>query len=435
LLVSAVLLLAGGKIGDRIGHRNAFTWGICIFAIASAFCGFSPNVYWLIAARGLQGLGAALLIPASSPLIMAFFPQHERGKAIGINASVSSLFMIMAPLIGGYLTETLSWRWIFWVNLPLALLGIWLIFTYIPSDFTKNTSEHTFDFIGFTYFTLAATCLITPIMQVSDWGWTSIGSLYLFAGTLLSTYLLYRREKRSKHAFIDRSLYRHPIYKAVNISVFTIQFILMISVYRAVFFQEAIGWSPIKSGTIFSLTSLPVLFISPLGGWLADRFGPKVPITIGFLLLIFSFFWLAYFVEGSLGLVLIGLIPFGIGIPMVFTPSYSAAMGSIPPKKAGEAFALLATVRALAASLGVAIITSLANYLQFHSFERLLQSNPTTNQLNPTLNYLKISQIHSFTVIHILIGFLLIIAFALVFSLHHRKASHHLPPTPAEGWD
>ncbi len=199
LLVAAVLMLAGGKLGDWIGYRKTFMWGVFIFALASALCGLSLHVGFLIGARGLQGVGAALMIPASSPLIMSLFSHKDRGKAIGINVSVSSLFLVVAPLIGGYFTESLSWRWIFWINLPLAAIGLILIPILIPVSPHK---KQVFDFFGFSFFTVSASCFVTLIMQGGEWGWISPLSGSFFALGLVSAWLLVQREKRSKHPFI-----------------------------------------------------------------------------------------------------------------------------------------------------------------------------------------------------------------------------------------
>lgn len=456
LLISAILLLAGGKIGDRVGYRTTFIWGMIIFAISSALCGLSFNASWLIGARALQGVGAALMIPASTPLLMSLFPPNERGKATGINVSVSSLFLIFGPLMGGYFTQALSWRWIFWINLPLAVLGLILVLFFIPRSPKR---EQKFDFWGFSFFVISSSCLIVVIMQGGQWGWSSLASVSLLILCLISAFFLFWREKRSGYPFIDLSLFRHPIYKAVNISIFATQFVLMVTVYRAIFFQDVLEWSPLKSGTIFFITSLPVFFMAPVGGWLADKSGSKVTIAVGFIFLIYSFFWLAFFVESSLFMLLLAFVAFGIGVPLIFTPSYSSTMNAIPPEKAGVAFGILATVRCLSASLGVAIIGSFAEHVQFNSFKMLIRENPETRALNPSileglskgvqniqetvtpdqlqivLHSLRESQIKGFFVIHLAIGLALILAFAFVFVLYHRKSSHHLPNSPAEGWD
>lgn len=456
LLVSAVLLLAGGKIGDRIGYRKTFLLGMFTFALASILCSLSESIIWLISSRALQGIGASLMIPASAPLIMSLFPQNERGKANGLNVSISSLFLITAPFIGGYLTQTLSWRWIFWINVPLAALGLFLVFFFIP---TSPKGNQKFDPWGFVFFVMGSSSLIIFIMQIGVWGWKSLIGLSLLITCFIFSFLLFWRECKAKHPLIDLSLFRHSIYKAVNINILATQFIITITIYRAVFFQECFGWSPLKTGSILVITSLPVLFMSLTGGWLSDRFSPKIPISMGFSLLIFSFFWLALFVQDSLPILLIGFLTFGIGVPLIITPSYSSAMNSVPINKAGAAFGVLATVRALSATLGVAIVGSFANHIQLDSFKTLIEKNPITQNLNPlllegfakknslvqeklspeqlhvVLSSFKTSQIRGFALTHLSMGFLLIIAFILVFILYHRKSSHHLPPTPGEGWD
>lgn len=456
LLVAAVLMLAGGKLGDVIGHRKTFMWGIFTFAWASALCGLSFHMNFLIGARALQGIGAALMIPASSPLIMSLFSHKDRGKAIGINVSVSSLFLVVAPLIGGYFTEALSWRWIFWINLPLAAIGLILIPILIPATPQKKQS---FDFPGFVFFTIGASCFVTLIMQGEEWGWTSASSIIFFISALVSSWFLIQREKRSRHPFIDLSLFKPPIYKAVNISVFATQFVLMISIYRAVFFQDTMEWSPLKSGLVFCVTSLPVLFMSPIGGWIADKSGAKTPVVLGFIFLIGSFFSSAFFVEDALWILLLVFLAFGVGVPLILTPSYSSAMASVPETKAGTAFGVLATVRALSSTLGVAIITAFAKQVQRHTFEKKIEGNPITKGLESSLvenlsigvqgslesipaeqrsfalEYMKESQVRGFFVVHIALGCALIIALGFVFMLYHRKASHRPPEAPAEGWD
>ncbi len=456
LFISALFLLTAGKIGDRLGYRRVFLSGMLIFVTASLLSGLSPDMVWLICSRGLQGLGAALMIPASAPLIMSLFPQKERGKATGLNVSISSLFLITAPLLGGYLTQNFSWRWIFYINLPISIIGFLLVLRFIPPS---KKGEQKIDPQGFVFFAIACSSLVILIMQESQWGWTSLKTTGLWITCLTFTFFLFKRERKARNPFIDLSLFRHPIYKAVNISIFATQFVLMITVYRAIFFQQGLDWSPLKSGAVLCMSSLPVLFMSPIGGWLADRFTPKLPLSLGFILLIGSFFWLSFFIEGSFGEIFAGLLAFSTGIPLIFTPSYASAMGTVPPKKAGLAFGVLGTTRALAGTLGVAIISSFAYHTQFLSFEKLAAENPKTAIMSPSFletiakkgpaaqevlssaqakivpHLFKESQIEAFSLTHIIMGFILIIAFACVFVLYNRKASHHPPESPAEGWD
>lgn len=456
LLATAVLVLVGGKLGDRLGHRFAFSLGILIFAIASLLCGLSPNLTFLIAARALQGVGAALMYPASTALLSGLFPPSERGRATGIVVSAGSVFLIMGPLLGGYLTQSFSWRWIFWVNIPLAAIGLWLIYLFIPPS---PKGKEKIDLPGFLLFTVGSTALVTAIMEGREWGWLSYKTMVLLTLTFFCSALLVWREKWAKHPFLDLKLFLHPVYRAINISVFSTQFIMMITVFWSIYFQKVLDYTPLGAGTITFASSLPVLFMAPAAGFLADRFGSKLPIAIGFLLLIFSFFWLSVFGASPIGTMIYGLLAFGVGIPFILTPSYSAAMGTVAPTKRGIAFGTLATVRSLAASLGVAAIGSLIYNFQFSSFETRLGHDERMGELNPSLyvaeapeaqrsfaalpedvslsvhQYLREAEISGFSMTNLVLAFLLILAFVAVFIFYRRKATHHLPETPSEGWD
>ncbi len=453
LLVIAVLVIAGGKIGDLIGHRFVFLLGIIVFAASSALCGLSPDVYWLIGARALQGVGAALMFPASTALLMSLFPASERGKAAGINVSVSSLFLILGPLFGGYFVENYSWRWIFWVNIPLAVLGIILVFLFIPAS-KKGTGK--IDLWGFLAFAISSSSFVTAVMQGREWGWASALILSLFGLCILSGFFLIWREKRAEHPFLDLSLFKHPVFKAVNISVFATQFIIMITVFRAIFFQEALGWSAMKTGFVSFISTLPVLFISPIGGLMSDRFGPKIPISIGYACLIFSFFWLSFFFQSPVWVILIGLSAMGFGIPLVLTPSYSSAMGAVPAAKAGSAFGTISMMRTLGSAIGVAMIGSFIDNIQYIAVKQSLNSLPPSvtkeivsggaagqaalqnlpsDLFQQASAALRLAKFNGFYYSHLILAFALIVSFFFVFVLYHRKSTHTLPKTPAEGWD
>lgn len=151
LLAIAVFVLISGKIGDRISHRNALFLGMSAFALFSAICGMSPNIETLIIARGFQGIGAALMLPAQTALIGCIFPQQKRGQAIGMIVSLGSLFLMLGPLVGGYLTEAISWRWIFWINLPISAFALWMNRKFLP---TSEPHHKKIDRLGFLFFCL-----------------------------------------------------------------------------------------------------------------------------------------------------------------------------------------------------------------------------------------------------------------------------------------
>lgn len=422
LLLTAMFAVTGGKIGDRLGHRFTLILGIIIFTLSSLLCGISPNVELLIGARALQGLGAALMIPSTIALFAALFPPHQRGRIMGFNASISSIFMILGPLIGGYLTELLSWRWIFWINLPLAVIELIFARMFLP----KTPLSHSkIDLRGFIYFAICSASLIIYFMEGREWGWLSQKTLVCAALCLISLVLLFRREKKVEHPFLELALFKRPIFAAINISIFIIGFILMINVFRAIYFQQILGFSPTKAGFITFFSCLPVLFISPLGGYLSDRISPKLPIAIGYLMVIFSFFWLGWFSTPSLSSLLFALVFFGTGIPLIFTPSYSTAMHTVPPQKIGVAMGILSTIRTFAATMGVALIGLFLDSAQARNIKAL----PVSSERE------RLADIASFSDVHYVLAFCLIVAFALSFFLHHRKSTHHLPSSPAEGWD
>jgi EmrB/QacA subfamily drug resistance transporter len=414
LLTIAMFVLIGGKLSDRLGHRKAYLYGMICFTFSSIACGLSPNIYILIAARALQGVGASLIFPSQTALLNLVILPKERGRMIGLNVSIGSVFLMLGPLIGGYLTEWTSWRWIFWVNLPILAVGMLLIKRYLPNPKPVHVK---FDGWGFFYFAAGCWGLITVLMQGQIWGWLSWETGTLTLITLGSFLLLARREKISLHPFLDLALFKHSTFASINLSISIIQFILMITVFRAIYFQQTLGYSPSQTGLLTFFSTAPVLFLSPLGGYLADKVSPKLPIAIGYVSLIFSFFWLGFFSIPGLASLMVALFLFGIGIPMIFTPSYSSALGSVPPQKIGVAFGMVATLRNFAATFGLAMIGLFIDTVE----------NSQTGTESP--------QVIAFSQVHFVLGFLLIIALALAFVLYRRKSTHHPTEAPAEGWD
>ncbi len=416
LLVIAVFVLISGKLGDRIGYKRTLMVGVVGFVIFSALCGLSESAEMLIIARACQGLCAASIYPAQTAMIAQIYPPEKRGRATGMIVSIGSLFLILGPLVGGYLIEVASWRWIFWINLPIGAIGLWMINRFMP---TPEKGRGKVDLKGFAYFALGVSALTLVFMQATDWGWTSLLTIFFAITAIVGLLLLLYREKRAAHPFLDISLFKHSPFAAININVFILQFFLMIVVFRTIYFQTVLGYSPFLTGFIMFISSCPVLFIAPLAGILSDRLSPKVPIALGYLLLIFSSFWFAFISLPSFHSILIALIAYGTGIPLIFTPSYSTAISSVPKGKAGTASGIVATLRNTGGTVGLALI---------HLFV-------STDQKWHLTEGKREAEIISFSDVHFALAFLLIVAMAITFMLHSRKSSHHLPEGPAEGWD
>lgn len=417
LLAMSVFILIAGKFGDIVGYRKTYLTGIVVFTFFSILCGMSINIEYLVGARALQGVGAAIMFPAQTSLIAVSFPKESRGRATGIMVSIGSIFLVVGPLIGGYLTEALSWRWIFWINIPIALIGIILTLSLInPVPGNKGKV----DFKGFFYFAIFSTCITLFFMQAHSWRWTSwklILSGFLF---LLFLILLLRREKVASHPFMELSLFKRPLFAALITSISITQFVLMITVFRTIYMETILNYSPFMTGVITAFTSVPVLFFSYIGGFIADKSSPRVPIGLGYILIIISFLWLGVFSLPPTWSLCFSYVLFGMGIPLVLTPSYSVAMSAIPPPKLGVAFGMIATLRMLAGTMGLALIFL---YTQIDQ------------EYHTPLVGKREAVVQSFSSVHFVLTLLMILAFFASYYLHKRKARHEPPDYPAQGWD
>ncbi len=380
-LVLAVLVLAGGKLGDMWGLKKAFCFGIFIFAGASAMCGLSDSETWLIFNRALQGVGGALLLPATQGIIISHFPASERGKAMGLFVSIGSIFLALGPLIGGSLTSYLSWRYVFWINLPIAAIGILLALCVVPP---MQGKKQQFDYRGFLILTAGIASLVVALMQAQDWGWISLETLALLSIGIFSLITLFKRKHKAHASILDFELIRKQSFISSASAIFCNQFIVMITVFWAIYFQNILGFSPSKAGVYAFLANIPVLFAAPIGGHLVDKHGPRLPVMCGFGLIVFSLSWFSLFqYHESIWLLLPTLLTFGFGISMIFTPSYVSMMNDVGPEKRGVASGMSTALRQFSSSFGLAIFGTLYSSIYHGHFANFLDRNPSTSQLLP----------------------------------------------------
>ncbi|MBS0621074.1 MAG: MFS transporter [Verrucomicrobia bacterium] len=380
-LVLTVFVLIGGKFGDMWGYRRSFCAGASLFALASALCGLSHSGGWLIASRALQGLGGALLLPATQALIISHFPPHQRGKAIGIFVSIGSIFLSLGPLIGGSLTQYYSWRLVFLINLPIALLGLLMALFAVPRT---NGQKETFDFPGFLTLSLGITSLIVGVMQSQVWGWLSFKTVGLILAGCALIYYMYRKEQQVERPLIDFSLMRVPSFFAGSGCIFLAQFLLIINVFWAIYFQNVLGFSASKAGAFSFMASMPTLCGGPIAGFLVDRYGPRLPVMGGFAIFVCALIWLiTQSTQASAYHLLPALLLFGIAAPMVFTPSFVGLMNDVPAEKRGVASGINAAIRQFGSTLGMAVFGTLFTTFQTSRFKSLVKASPITESLNP----------------------------------------------------
>ncbi|MBS0653563.1 MAG: MFS transporter [Verrucomicrobia bacterium] len=380
-LALTVLVLAGGRIAQMFGLKSVFSFGICLFALSSAMCGFGNTESWLVFSRAVQGAGGALMLPATQAIISESFPIKERGKAIGIFISIGSVFLALGPLIGGYLTEFATWRYVFWINLPIAAIGLVLTQLTVPS-FPKNKSS--FDFLGFFTSLFGISSIVVAIMQAQQWGWLSPRILFLLGLGAILIVLLFHIERSQKMPLIDIDLLKtSSILTSLSIVSLT-QFLVMTTVFWAIFFQTISGYLPSEAGNITFIAYAPLLIAAPLAGICIDKFGPRLPITIGFSLLIISLVWFVLIAKDfSIHELLPSLLCFGAGVPFVMTSSSTFLLSAAPKEKRGIASGLLILSRQFSATLGLAIFGTINTQWTNWRFEQIVTEQSTHENLDP----------------------------------------------------
>lgn len=380
LLSLTVFLIAGGRLADLFGRRRICAIGLLVFSFSSVLCAFSNSGMWFILSRALQGVGGALLLPSTSATVLSAFPPHERGRAMGINLSAGAVFLSIGPLVGGLLTQYLSWRFAFWINLPISALGLLFLFLFVPKS---ESQKETFDGAGFLTLAAGTSALVVAMMQVPEWGWSwQVFSLLLIGCSLIGALVVI--DRKTPHPFVDFSFFRSSRFLAATICIFLAQFLMMITIFWTLFFQHIVGYSPSVAGLVTLVANSPVLVMAPVAGHLTDKVGPRIPAMIGFSLVFIGLIWFEQIPDQATFISrLPALLIYGSGIPLVFNPCFVSSMNEVPSRKWGSASALRQAIRQLGGTIGMAVMGSLF----LHNLSKLLiqrfQTTPQTEALNP----------------------------------------------------
>jgi EmrB/QacA subfamily drug resistance transporter len=359
-LTFGVLLLTGGKLADLLGRRAIFIAGLVIFTGASLWCGLAGSAASLIAARTVQGVGGALMNPATLSIITATFPPRLRGTAIGIWAGVSALALAIGPLVGGVLTEKISWSWIFFINVPVGVLGVFAARAFI--DETKDTSrERRLDLPGLLASAIGLFALTYGLIETNDhpWGSTRVLSLFVVAAVALTIFVML--ELRQRLPMLDLSLFRNPTFAGANTTMLLVGLAMFgIFFFNSLFLQNILGYSAIKTGATFLPMTVLIILVAPAAGKISDRIGPRWLMGAGMTLLTGSLLLFGTLdVHSSFWNILPGLLVGGFGMAITMAPTTAAAMGSVPVDKAGVGSAVINSMRQVGGSLGIAIMGAL----------------------------------------------------------------------------
>jgi EmrB/QacA subfamily drug resistance transporter len=376
-LTFAVLMVTGGRLGDIFGRRRMFLFGVVVFGFSSAAIGFAPNDTALVAFRAVQGIGAAFMMPATLSIITQAFPPEQRGTAIGTWAGVSALALAIGPVVGGFLTEQVSWRAIFFINPPIAI-GAVAVTLFAARESRDESVGKAVDFGGIAAITVGLTALVLALVEGNAWHWGSPRVLVLFAVAAVALASFVPIELRVKAPMIDFSFFRSRTFFGTTVVAFIVTFAMLSQFFfLALYMQNILHYSPLQAGVRFLPSTLVIIVMGPVAGRLTDRIGPRPLMTLGLSVVAAALFIQSRLtVHSGYGLLLPGFIMMGFGMGLVMSPMSTAAMNAVDRTKAGVASGVLSMSRMVGGTFGVAVMGALIATLGRTKIDQLLPHVP-----------------------------------------------------------
>ncbi|WP_438447244.1 MFS transporter [Gorillibacterium sp. sgz5001074] len=360
LLTICATLPIMGKLSDLLGRSRVYNFGFLLFAAGSALCAWSGTLPLLILSRIIQALGASCLMTNSQAIVAEVFTSGDRGRALGIVGTMVSVGSLTGPGIGGVLVDHYGWPSIFWINVPIGLIGFAAGLFILPKDRAAGRREP-FDVAGSILFMAGIVSLLYTLSNAQDWGWSSASSVtgLTAAGLLLVVFYLW--ERRLAHPMLDFGLYRIRAFATGNVAAL-LSFVALfcINVMMPFYMEDVLGFSPEITGYTMMMNPLAMAIVAPLSGWLSDRIGPNLLTTAGLAVNALGFALLNTLGAGaSAWQVGAHLVLFGIGGGLFQSPNNSSVMGSVPKPKLGIAGGLNALVRNVGMVTGIALSVSI----------------------------------------------------------------------------
>jgi EmrB/QacA subfamily drug resistance transporter len=350
----ATLLLASGSLGDLLGRRRIFVAGIALFVVASLMCGLAGSPTMLNIARGVQGVGGAMMFATALALIAQEFAPYERGTAFGLWGATTGFAVAVGPLVGGVLTEHLGWEWIFFVNVPVGLLTFAMVLLRVPEGGRDTTAR--IDWPGLVTFSGALLCLVLALIRGNDEGWGSAPILGLLAasGLLLAAFVAI--ELRTQAPMLDLRLFRIPAFTGAQITAFVLHASMFsMFLYLVLYIQNILEYSPLEAGLRFLPVSLLSFLVAPLAGKLAERLPVRAFLGAGLILVGTGLLLMTGIdPEDDWTTLLPGFIVAGIGIGCTNPPLATAAIGVVEPRRSGAASGINSTFRQVGIATGIA---------------------------------------------------------------------------------
>jgi EmrB/QacA subfamily drug resistance transporter len=356
LLTLATLLLTIGRWADIVGKKPIYLVGMLIFSLGSFLCGISMNIYWLIAFRVLQAIGAAMMISLGAGIITEAFPFEERGKALGITGSIVSIGIITGPSVGGIIIDLISWHWIFFVNIPIGILGTVMVYRFIPSSKVKK--DQRFDFYGAATLFISLITFLLALTLGQRIGFSHCLIILLFSTWGIFFILFLLIEFRIDQPMVDMKMFRNHLF-SLNLFTGFILFVCLggIIILMPFYLQNVLDFPPRQVGLLLAVVPLAGGITSPLAGTLSDRFGTRPISTIGLIVILIGVInILSLNTDTTSFEYVIRFLPVGLGIGIFQSPNNSAIMSAAPAEKLGIASSLLSLTRTLGQTSGIAAL-------------------------------------------------------------------------------
>jgi EmrB/QacA subfamily drug resistance transporter len=352
----AVLLMTAAALGDRLGRRRVFAAGLALFAVSSAACALAPDVSVLIAARAVQGAGAAAVMPMALTLLNAAFPPERRGWAIGIYGSVTGLAAVLGPILGGAVTQGLGWQWIFWLNVPIALGAIPLVFRRIQEASGPGGAV---DLPGLVLVTAVALGLVWALVRGNTVGWGSAETVGALAIAAVAAVAFAVRQRRAAAPMLPARLFRSRAFSAGNAAIFLLNASMSGTVFLMPQFQQVVlGQGPLGAGLRLLPWGIAPFLIAPRAGALADRLGERSLAVAGLLLQAGGIAWIAAVAAPGIGYAAL-IAPMsisGAGFAIAIPAMTRTVTSTVLPADIGKASGAFSTMRQLGGALGIAVV-------------------------------------------------------------------------------
>ena len=362
LVVVAALLLTVGRMADVLGRKHVWATGLAVFTVSSALCGAAPSLGSLVAFRALQGVGSAGTMAVSPAMLVAAFPREQRGRALGMNAVIVGLGVSLGPPLGGVITGHLGWRWIFYVNVPLGVLGVIASLRILPRE--KSPAREPIDWIGAVLLAAGLGALTGGLSFGAELGWTSAPLVGCMAIAAVSLPALVVHVRRARYPLVDPRLWQSRVFASASASLL-LGFIatFAVAVFMPFYFEQLRGLPAERAGLLLMPLPLTIATVAPFTGAIADRIGTQKLAASGMFIVAGGLAWLSTIDDhSSFVRVVANLLVIGVGQATFQPPNNSALMGAAPRERQGVAAGVLASGRVVGQSLSVALAGSLFGF-------------------------------------------------------------------------